>query len=131
MKKLIFIAVIAVLIYGYLQEQDVSIPGCSRWSQSADSTLEKAYKNRQSNLQVQGEGVVSKILPDDREGSRHQRFLLRLSSGQTVLVAHNIDLADRIDNIKPGNTVAFYGEYEWNSKGGVIHWTHTPFNKLI
>ena len=90
----------------------------------ADSTLENAYKNRQSNLQVRGEGVVTKILPDDREGSRHQRFLLRLSTGQTLLVAHNIDLAPRINRLRTGNTVAFYGEYEWNSKGGVIHWTH-------
>jgi len=124
MKKLIFLAVVAVLIYGYVQEKGVSIPGFSLWTQSADSTLQNAYKNRQSNLQIQGEGVVTKILPDDLEGSRHQRFLLRLSTGQTLLVAHNIDLAPRINSLRTGNTVEFYGEYEWNSKGGVIHWTH-------
>jgi hypothetical protein len=63
-------------------------------------------------------------LPDDLEGSRHQRFVLRLSSGQTLLVAHNIDLAPRISSLNRGDKVEFYGEYEWNAKGGVIHWTH-------
>ena len=64
------------------------------------------------------------ILPDDNDGSRHQRFILRLESGQTVLIAHNIDLAPRIDSLSEGNLVEFYGEYEWNSRGGVVHWTH-------
>ncbi len=86
--------------------------------------LKKAFENQTSNLQVQGQGIVTKILSDDNQGSRHQRFLLRLSSGQTLLIAHNIDLAPRIPNLKVGDTVAFYGEYEWNAKGGVIHWTH-------
>jgi len=67
---------------------------------------------------------VSRILSDDNKGSRHQRFILRLSSGQTLLVAHNIDLAPRINNLQNGDSVQFYGEYEWNSTGGVIHWTH-------
>jgi len=93
-------------------------------TRSTDSVLQKAFNNRQSNLQVQGEGVVSRVLSDDLEGSRHQRFLLRLSTGQSLLVAHNIDLAPRINRLKAGDRVAFYGEYEWNAKGGVIHWTH-------
>ena len=65
-----------------------------------------------------------KLLPDDLEGRRHQKFILKLTSGQTLLVAHNIDIADRIPSLQLGDEIAFYGEYEWNSKGGVIHWTH-------
>jgi hypothetical protein len=124
MKKLLFLVVVAVLTYGFIQGQGISIPGFSLRTQSADSPLQNAYNNKQSNLQVQGEGVLTKILPDDLEGSRHQRFILRLRNGQTLLVAHNIDLAPRISTLRTGDTVEFYGEYEWNSKGGLIHWTH-------
>lgn len=87
-------------------------------------SLAHAFDHRLSNVQVQGRGSVAKILPDDREGSRHQRFILRLASGQTVLVAHNIDLANRVRSLAVGDDVEFNGEYEWNAKGGVLHWTH-------
>lgn len=33
-------------------------------------------------------------------------------------------LAPRIGGLSAGDTIAFRGEYEWNPKGGVIHWTH-------
>ena len=65
-----------------------------------------------------------RILADDVEGARHQRFILRLASGQTLLVAHNIDVAPRIEGLREGDTVAFRGVYEWNAEGGVVHWTH-------
>lgn len=89
-----------------------------------DAVLKQAYESRQSDLQVQGIGQVSRLLPDDNDGSRHQRFILTLDSRQTLLVAHNIDLAPRISNLQRGDAVEFYGEYEWNSQGGVLHWTH-------
>jgi hypothetical protein len=85
--------------------------------------LQLAFANRQSNVQVQSSGTVDRLLPDDDNGSRHQRFIVRRPSGQTVLIAHNIDLAPRVP-LKTGDAVEFNGEYEWNSPGGVVHWTH-------
>lgn len=91
---------------------------------NTDAALAQAFRSQQSNLQVEGVGVVIKLLSDDNRGSRHQRFLLRLNSGQTLLIAHNIDLAAKIDNLRVGDNVAFSGEYEWSHKGGTLHWTH-------
>ncbi len=82
------------------------------------------YEHRISDVQVEGEGSVKAILKDDLQGSRHQKFILNISGGHTLLVSHNIDIAPRIDNLKKGDTVGFSGEYEWNEKGGVVHWTH-------
>ncbi|MDA3925846.1 MAG: DUF3465 domain-containing protein [Kiritimatiellae bacterium] len=104
------------------QNSNFTIVG-SRTS-SGNTALNRAFRNRTSDLQVSGSGRVSKTLSDDTKGSRHQRFILKLDSGQTLLVAHNIDLAPRINSLRVGDTVAFNGEYEWNSKGGVVHWTH-------
>ncbi|ATO19975.1 hypothetical protein BS636_10075 [Acinetobacter sp. LoGeW2-3] len=91
--------------------------------------IQQAYQQRQSDIQVQGAGEVIAVLEDDNEGSRHQKFILELENGHTVLVAHNIDLALRIDNIQIGDQVEFYGEYEYSDKGGVIHWTHHDPNR--
>ncbi len=77
-----------------------------------------------SDVQVEDSGKVIKILADDNNGSRHQKFLVRVSSGQTLLFAHNIDLAPRIDDIEVGDSISFRGEYVYNHKGGIVHWTH-------
>lgn len=63
-------------------------------------------------------------MADDLKGRRHQKFLLRLSSGHTLLIAHNIDVAPRVAGLREGDRLAFWGEYEYNAQGGVIHWTH-------
>ena len=86
--------------------------------------LEDAFRNRKSDFQIQEQGIVTKLLTDDLEGSRHQRFILTVDSGQTLLIAHNIDIASRVDKLAEGDRLSFYGEYEWNEQGGIIHWTH-------
>ena len=99
------------------------LPSCSNDPAQQDA-IARAFEQRQSDVQVECEGTVSRILPDDKVGSPHQRFIVQLASGQTVLIEHNIDLAPRIDDLKAGDTVSVSGEYVWNEKGGLIHWTH-------
>ena len=89
-----------------------------------NSDVRDVFFAQRSDVQVQGTGTVVKQLPDDNHGSRHQRFILRIHPDLTVLIAHNIDLAPRIPGLRVGDEVLFYGEYEWNAKGGVVHWTH-------
>ncbi|MEM8547763.1 MAG: DUF3465 domain-containing protein, partial [Pseudomonadota bacterium] len=56
-------------------------------------------------------------------GSRHQRLLGRTDDGHSLLIAHNIDLAPRVP-LARGDTLRIAGQFEYNDKGGVIHWTH-------
>ena len=85
--------------------------------------LADAYRTHASHVTVEGSGTVTKLLRDDTKGARHQRFLLNVD-GLSVLVAHNIDLARRVEPLRQGNAIEFRGEYIWNSKGGILHWTH-------
>ncbi len=89
-----------------------------------DNSIARAFASGASGIQVEDEGTVVRVLPDDLNGSRHQRFIVQLASGQTLLMTHNIDIAPRIDGLEAGDSVRFNGEYVWNAKGGVIHWTH-------
>ena len=91
---------------------------------AGDSPAGRAFANGVSDVQVEDEGRVARLLPDDLSGRRHQRFIVRLASGQTLLVSHNIDIAPRVAGLKEGDTVRFKGEYVWNEQGGLIHWTH-------
>lgn len=95
-------------------------PTSTRQSEDAIRLL---IDNEISGEMVTIEAELVKVLPDDNEGSRHQRFLLALESGGTVLISHNIDLAPRVP-AEEGDVITVRGQYEWNDRGGVIHWTH-------
>ena len=103
-----------------------SINNSEQQNQALDGTaiIAHAFHSHKSNIQVQSQGRVVAVLKDDNDGSRHQKFILELPNAMTVLVAHNIDLAPRIERLQKGDTVGFNGEYEYSEKGGVIHWTH-------
>ena len=133
MMRLLLVAAIAVIYTFYhFGSQDAAAPPSVAEQSSvvgqalseAVQRIEQAFRQREHNVAVQSHGVVVKVLADDNDGSRHQRFILKLDNDMTVLVAHSIDLAPRLEGLKAGDEVEFNGIYEWNAKGGVIHWTH-------
>jgi hypothetical protein len=123
-KKIFFLLAIGILLSGLKSyAPDLFTPGTPQVQADA-SAITAAVENKQSNIQVTGTGRVSRLLRDDLKGSKHQKFILALPAGGSILIAHNIDLSPRIDALAKGDEVSFNGEYEWNKKGGVVHWTH-------
>jgi hypothetical protein len=131
-KVLLVAAVLAVFFYLDRERPDAGDPAANGMAASpatesaapGDDPIAEAYASRTSGVAVSGRGSVTRILGDDSLGDRHQRFVLELHSGQTLLIAHNIDLAPRVEALREGDLVEFSGEYGWNDKGGVVHWTH-------
>ncbi len=97
--------------------------------QAEPTDIRALFEAQHSGVMVSTNGNVTRILSDDTKGSRHQRFLIELPQGMTLLVAHNIDLASRIP-LNINDHVTIFGQYEWNHKGGLIHWTHHDPKKI-
>ncbi|HEY6120775.1 MAG TPA: DUF3465 domain-containing protein [Pyrinomonadaceae bacterium] len=117
-------AAVVLFVFGWAVSGSALRTSGQKGGATDGDAIGRAFKNRTSNVQVEGNGVVARILSDDNSGGTHQRFIVRLKSGQTVLIAHNIDIAPRVAALEEGDSVRFYGEYVWNEKGGMVHWTH-------
>ena len=90
-----------------------------------DSALVAAVNSRRSAFYVEaGNIVVSKLLPDDNSGLRHQKWQARLSNGSTVEVVYNADMGERVP-IQVGNSFGVGGEFIWTRGGGLVHWVHS------
>ncbi len=119
MKRLLLAAAILMLALSAVLPY-----GCSTSAATGDAVLARAFADRATGLEVEGQGTVTKLLADDTQGARHQRFIVQLASGQTLLIVHDIDIAPRVGSLQVGDTVSFKGEYVWNAQGGLVHWTH-------
>jgi len=123
MKRILPVVIVFAAVYLY-QEFGGSLEQRLPETTPAVAGTTETGSGYRDGRQVRGSGTVVRILSDDNDGSRHQRFILRVADGRTLLIAHNIDLAPRVSGIREGDTVEFYGEFADNPKGGVIHWTH-------
>ena len=79
-------------------------------ARSAAKTLEGLFAAKRSGVWVEVSAPIQSILPDDNDGSRHQRFILRVSPTLTVLVAHNLDAAKRVP-ARVGDVIQLRGRY--------------------
>jgi len=126
MKKIItIIALICIFYFGFTH---LNVNHKPTHKDNPVAQTSQTYNTPSNGQQFSENGEVIQILSDDNIGSRHQRFILRLPSNQTILIAHNIDIAPRIPSLKIGDIISFNGVYESNSKGGVVHWTHRDPN---
>lgn len=85
--------------------------------------MQRVFGKNDTGGWVEATGLVKKLLTDDTSASCHQRFILDRRNGQTLLVAHNTDLAARVP-LGLGDRIRVRGMYEWNELGGLVHWTH-------
>jgi len=128
LKKFLFALFLALTVSGCNPSnadspQQLNVTGTEAAAAVDNTEIEQAFAARKSDVQVSGRGVVTKLLADDNKGSRHQKFLVKINARQTLLFAHNVDLAPRVP-LQVGDEVTFYGEYVYNPKGGIMHWTH-------
>jgi hypothetical protein len=129
LQKLILIFVVVLFSAGCRQNASPAPVTFTEVSQPTNASAEngnivQAFKQRKSNVEVEGKGEVVKILSDDNNGLKHQKFLVKISPEQTLLFAYNLDLAPRIEPLAVGDMLEFKGEYVYNPKGGIVHWTH-------
>ena len=116
-RRALGLLIVAAVAYGS------SLLSCGKPGNLEELALGQAHERQLSDVLVQGGGRVKMVLGDDTRGARHQHLLVEVPEGFTVKIAHNIDLATRVPAVV-GETLEFRGVYEFNEKGGVVHWTH-------
>lgn len=88
-----------------------------------DGQIIQAQSQQARKVELTVTAPIKKLLREEDYREPHQRFLLILSNGTTVLVANDLKYGT-FAPVQEGNVVRIHGEYIWNEKGGVLHWTH-------
>ncbi len=70
------------------------------------------------------QAIVTKLLPDDNDGLKHQLFMIRITSekyqGAIVKVAHNTGVAPQVP-VQIGSIVEIKGDFLANESPMVLH----------
>ena len=123
MKALLNATIFMVVVTALIAWKKPEWLEASTYASSDDDRIAEAFVQRKSNIFVTVKATVLRALPDAEVGGHFQKFLVRLESGHTLMVSHNVDLAPRVPVVE-GAPMRIRGEYDWSDIGGVIHWTH-------
>src|SRR5512140_1826472 len=94
LRRLMVFALAGALVYTFyprFASHDAAAPSSltSPSTIGGSNAIAVAFEQHRSNVVVEASGTVTRVLADDRDGSRHQRFVVAVPSGHTVLIAHN------------------------------------------
>jgi Protein of unknown function (DUF3465) len=103
---------------------------CSHaWSSSEpNADVYDAWREQRSYVEVTAQGSAARIFGIRKGPSgAHEGFLLHLRGaaghGLTVKVEDNIDITGPVP-LQAGDDVELRGEYIYDPRGGIIHYTH-------
>ena len=82
--------------------------------------LRQTMNARVDRPQVFVSGVVERMLPEDKSGRPHQKYMLN-ASGIKLQVVSNLEFG-RVP-VKPGDSIQVCGEF-LKVGSGMVHWTH-------
>ncbi len=106
-----------------------ALAGCApAGGDAGNGQVYEAWRDGRSRIEVTATGSVARIL-GTRVGpsGSHEGFLLHLSGsaghGLTVRIEDNVDLTGPIP-LRQGEPVEVRGEYIYDERGGLIHYTH-------
>ena len=91
-----------------------------RTTSKSDLRLAYAFEHKQSGFQIRLRGTVIEIFRDHVHSRELQEFVVRLASGQTLLIVHDKTIGKAVPRLRLGNRVAVLGQYRWNDEGGYI-----------
>ncbi|MBC5809786.1 MAG: DUF3465 domain-containing protein [Candidatus Eremiobacteraeota bacterium] len=106
----------------------VALAACAPAAADPNAAVYDAWRAQRSRLEVTARGDVARDLGLRRGPSGlHEGFLLHLRGagghGLTVRVETNVDITGPVA-VHAGDAVEVRGEYVYDARGGLIHYTH-------
>jgi len=106
----------------------LALAACAPSAHGEEGAVYRAWAEQRSYVEVTAQGSVARVL-GIRTGPSgpHEGFLLHLRGadghGLTVRVEDNVAITGPVP-IAAGDDLTVRGEYIYDARGGVIHWTH-------
>jgi hypothetical protein len=97
----------------------------SSFAATSVPTLEKALQSQVRVDFIEAQNLqVTDLLPDDTNGSPHQKFVVKVTQNSLVTIISNLDMCPHVP-VRKGDLVAVGGQFiPTGRNAGIIHWTH-------